>query len=78
MPTRFTLCQRLDLLPDAFVAIESRKFNAVNSRERNLTSAKLNRQTEDIESSINRYLAALETAPRQNRMTRKILSPTST
>jgi transposase len=41
------------------------KFKAVNNRDRNFTSAKLQRRMEEIESSINRYLAALDTADRQ-------------
>src|SRR5476649_2744893 len=56
------LCQRLDLFSDALVAIDGSKFKAVNNRDRNFTSAKLKRRMEDIESSINRYLVALETA----------------
>ncbi|WP_425274007.1 hypothetical protein [Paraburkholderia lacunae] len=41
------------------------KFKAVNHRDRNFTSAKLERRTRDIESSIARYLAAMDTADRQ-------------
>ncbi len=41
------------------------KFKAVNNRDRNFTSAKLQRRMEEIESSINRYLTALDTADRQ-------------
>jgi transposase len=59
------LCQQLDLFSDALVAIDGSKFKAVNNRDRNFTSAKLKRRMEDIESSINRYLVALETADRQ-------------
>ena len=59
------LCQQLDLFSDAFVAIDGSKFKAVNNRDRNFTSAKLKRRMEEIESSINRYLAALDAADRQ-------------
>jgi transposase len=59
------LCQRLDLFADALVAIDGSKFKAVNHRERNFTSAKLERRMRDIESSIARYLAAMDTADRQ-------------
>ncbi len=59
------LCQRLGLFTDALVAIDGSKFKAVNNRDRNFTSAKLKRRMEEIESSINRYLAAIETADRQ-------------
>lgn len=58
------LCQQLDLFSDALVAIDGSKFKAVNNRDRNFTSAKLKRRMEEIESSISRYLAALDTADR--------------
>jgi transposase len=47
------------------VAIDGSKFKAVNNRDRNFTSAKLQRRMEEIESSINRYLTELDTADRQ-------------
>jgi transposase len=59
------LCQRLGLFSEALVAIDGSKFKAVNNRDRNFTSAKLQRRMEEIESSINRYLTALDTADRQ-------------
>jgi transposase len=59
------LCQRLELFTEALVAIDGSKFKAVNNRDRNFTNAKLKRRMEEIESSINRYLAAIETADRQ-------------
>jgi hypothetical protein len=59
------LCQRLDLFADALVAIDGSKFKAVNHRDRNFTSAKLERRMRDIESSIARYLEAMDTADRQ-------------
>ncbi len=58
------LCQQLGLFSEALVAIDGSKFKAVNNRDRNFTSAKLQRRM-DIESSINGYLAALDTADRQ-------------
>ena len=60
-----TLCQRLGLFSEALVAIDGSKFKAVNNRDRNFTSAKLQRRMEEIESSIQRYLTALDTADRQ-------------
>jgi transposase len=60
-----TLCQQLGLFSEALVAIDGSKFKAVNNRDRNFTSTKLQRRMEEIESSINRYLAALDTADRQ-------------
>jgi transposase len=59
------LCQQLGLFTDALVAIDGSKFKAVNNRDRNFTSAKLKRRMEEIESSISRYLTALDTADRQ-------------
>jgi transposase len=59
------LCQQLSLFSEALVAIDGSKFKAVNNRDRNFTSAKLQRRMEEIESSINRYFAALDTADRQ-------------
>jgi transposase len=59
------LCQQLGLFAEALVAIDGAKFKAVNNRDRNFTSAKLQRRMEEIEASINRYLAALDTADRQ-------------
>lgn len=59
------LCRKLKLFSDGIVAIDGSKFKAVNNRDRNFTSAKLQRRMEEIESSINRYLSALDTADRQ-------------
>jgi hypothetical protein len=59
------LCQQLGLFSEALVAIDGSKFKAVNNRDRNFTSAKLQRRMEEIESSINRYLVDLDTADRQ-------------
>src|ERR1700694_2868182 len=59
------LCRRLNLFSEAIVAIDGSKFKAANNRERNFTSAKLQRRMEEIEASINRYLTELDTADRQ-------------
>jgi len=59
------LCQQLGLFSENLVAIDGSKFKAVNNRDPDITSAKLKRRMEEIESSINRYLAALDTADRQ-------------
>jgi chromosome segregation ATPase len=58
------VCQRLELFAEAIVAIDGSKFKAVNHRDRSL-SAKLERRMRDIESSIARYLEAMDTADRQ-------------
>ena len=59
------LCQQLGLFSENLVAIDGSKFKAVNNRDRNFTSAKLKRRMEEIETSISRYLAALDVADRQ-------------
>jgi hypothetical protein len=59
------LCRQLHLLAEATVAIDGSKFKAVNNRDKNYTTNKIERRKEQIESSIERYLSALETADRQ-------------
>jgi len=66
------LCQQLGVFSEALVAIDGSKFKAVNNRDRNFTSAKLERRMEEIESSINRYLAELDTAVRQEPAVAKV------
>ena len=58
------LCRELKLFSEAIVAIDSSKFKAVNSRDRNFTPNKVDRRQQQIEESIQRYLDALETADR--------------
>jgi transposase len=60
---RTVFCQQLDLFAYAVVAIDGSK--AVNSSDRNFTNAKLKRSMEEIEANINRYLAELDTADRE-------------
>jgi len=59
------LCQQLGLFSEALVAVDGSKFKAVNNRDKNFTSAKLQRRMQEIEQSINRYLVELDTADRQ-------------
>jgi transposase len=58
------MCRELKLFTQAIVAIDSSKFKAVNSRDRNVTPAKIDARQRQIEQSIQRYLDALETADR--------------
>ena len=58
------LCRDLKLFTQAIVAIDSSKFKAVNSRDRNFTPGKVDKRQQQIEESIQRYLTALETADR--------------
>jgi hypothetical protein len=57
-----TLCRKAGLLSKKLVAIDGSKFKAVNSRDRNFTRAKMKRRQQDLEKSINRYLAELAEA----------------
>ncbi len=58
------LCRELKLFSQAIVAVDSSKFKAVNSRDRNFTPGKIDKRQQQIEESIQRYLDALETADR--------------
>ena len=59
------LCRRLELFGHALAAIDGSKFKAVNARDRNYTQAKLKKRMDQVEASIARYMAAMETADRQ-------------
>src|SRR5579864_5726483 len=50
------LCRRLNLFTQAIVAVDGSKFKAVNNRDRNFTSAKVQKSIEQVEASIARYL----------------------
>jgi hypothetical protein len=58
------LCRDLKLFTQGAVAIDSSKFKAVNSRDRNFTPAKIDKRKQQIEESIQRYMSALDTADR--------------
>ena len=59
-----SLCRELKLFSQAIVAVDSSKFKAVNSRDRNFTPGKIDGRQRQIEESIHRYLQALDTADR--------------
>jgi transposase len=59
------LCRQLDLFSEAMVAIDGSKFKAVNNRDKNYTRGAIQRRIEQAEASVTRYLAALDTADRQ-------------
>lgn len=59
------LCRQLGLLAGGVVALDGSRFKAVNARDRNFTPAAVRRRIEQVEASIARYLAALDTADRQ-------------
>ena len=56
------LCRQLNLFHQAVVAVDGSKFKAVNSRDRNFTTTKVQRRMEQIDASINRYMASLDIA----------------
>src|SRR4051794_3292605 len=60
------LCRKLGLLTEATVAVDGSKFKAVNNRDKNFTPYKLQKRIKQIEASIARYLAAMETADRHD------------
>jgi transposase len=59
------LCRKLGLLTKASVAIDGSKFKAVNNRDKNFTSGKVERRRKQLEESVARYLTQLDTADRQ-------------
>src|ERR1700730_11927238 len=63
------LCRQLNLFSQAVVAVDGSRFKAVNNRDRNFTSAKVQKRLEHIEASINRYLSALDTADQEEAVT---------
>ena len=59
------LCRQMGLLTTASVAIDGSKFKAVNTRDKNFTRGKVERRRAQLEKSVARYLAQLDTADRQ-------------
>jgi transposase len=58
------LCRDMNLFSQAAVAIDGSKFKAVNSRDRNFTSAKIAKRKQQIAESIERYMSDLDDADR--------------
>src|SRR6202011_5332982 len=59
------LCRLMGLLTNASVAIDGSKFKAVNTRDKNFTRGKVERRRAQLEESVARYLAQLDTADLQ-------------
>jgi transposase len=59
------LCHAMGLLVTASVAIDGSKFKAVNNRDKNFTRGKVERRRAQLEESVARYLAQLDTADLQ-------------
>src|SRR6202165_6077042 len=60
------LCRSLDLFTGVSVAIDGSKFKAVNNRDKNFTRGKVERRRAQLEQSVARYLAQLDTADLQD------------
>ena len=60
------LCRQLDLFAHAVAAIDGSKFKAVNATDKAFSRASIQRRMEQVEASIERYMAALETADRHD------------
>jgi transposase len=56
----------MGLLAKPSVAIDGSKFKAVNNRDKNSTQAKVERRRKQLEESVSRYLAQLDTADLQD------------
>jgi hypothetical protein len=61
------LCRKMGLLAKASVAIDGSKFKAVNNQDKNFVKAEVERRRTQLEQSVARYLAQLDTADRQER-----------
>lgn len=58
------LCRNLILFSQSIIAIDGSKFKAINNRDRNFTQGKVKARMQQIEQSIDRYLAAMDSADR--------------
>jgi transposase len=54
------LCRRLNLFGHAVAAIDRSRFKEVNARDKNFTRASIHRRIEQVEASIERYMATLD------------------
>jgi transposase len=59
------LCRSLGLIAGGMVAVDGSRFKAVNTRDKNFTPGAIRRRMEQVDASIARYLALLDTADRQ-------------
>src|SRR6266511_2745832 len=62
------LCRQMGLLATARIAIDGSKFKAVNTRDKNFTRGKVERRRAQLEKSVARYLAQLDTADLQEKL----------
>lgn len=59
------LCREIGLIASGMVALDGSPFKAVNTRDKNYTPGAIQRRIEQVEAGIERYLAKLDTADRQ-------------
>lgn len=59
------VCRELDLFSQRLVAIDGSKFKAINSRDKNFTRQSVKRRIKKTEANIERYLAKLDAADRE-------------
>src|SRR5271157_3793568 len=59
------MCRDLKLFSEAIVAIDGRKFKAVNNRDKNFTDRKLEARMQQLDESIARYMTELDRADRE-------------
>jgi len=59
------LCRQMGLLTTSSVALDGSKFKAVNTRDKNFTRGKVERRRAQLEQSVARYLAQLDTSDLQ-------------
>ena len=54
------ICRKLELFSQSMITIDGSKFKAVNHRDKNFTRAKMKRRLEQIDKSLDKYMAKLE------------------
>ena len=59
------VCRELELFSATLVAIDGSKFKAVNSRDQNFTRKSVKRRLKKTQANIDRYLARLDAADRE-------------
>ena len=66
------VCREVDLFSRTLIAIDGSKFKAVNSRDKNFTRKSVARRIKKTEANIERYLAKLDAADREEPEIREI------
>ncbi|WP_234706857.1 IS1182 family transposase [Ensifer aridi] len=60
------LCRELDLYGRELMAVDGTRIKAVNSRDRNFTKAKLDKDMRDVDARLERYLQRLDEADKND------------